>query len=171
MGGEPLNMAKFFFLLMLIWLRSKYKEVTVVYIAHSGNATRIRDEKDFFRVDANGGTRFTDAYEMAVAIANSEFAGDGWNKYAFHATDGYEQTPQGIALAIDKIIRAGFNLFGYLEVDLWSGWGFSMGASPGWLSYDYLSADTKPRCGRARVKTMDEVPGAMKTIIDIENKS
>jgi uncharacterized sporulation protein YeaH/YhbH (DUF444 family) len=173
MYGEPLNMAKFFFLLMLIWLRSKYERVTVVYIAHSGNARRIRDEKDFFRVDANGGTRFTDAHELVVSIANSEFAGDGWNRYALHATDGYEQTPQGIAAAIDKIIRAGFNLFGYLEVDLWSsGWGFSWGGStPGWQSFDYLSADTKPRCGRARVKTMDEVPDAMKTIIDIENKS
>lgn len=170
MSGEPLNMAKFFFLLMLIWLRSKYKEVTIVYIAHSGNATRIKDEKDFFRVDANGGTRFTDAYELAEQIAMAEFFGDAWNKYAFHATDGYEQSPQGIAAAIDKLVRSGFNLFGYLEVDLWSGWGFSMGASPGWLSHDYLSADVKPRCGRARVKTMDEVPDAMKTIIDIENK-
>jgi hypothetical protein len=171
MSGEPLAMAKFFFLLMLIWLRSKYKEVTVVYIAHSGKATRIRDEKDFFRTDANGGTRFTDAHEMVVSIANSEFGGDGWNKYCFHATDGFEQSPQGIAAAIDKIIRAGFNLFGYLEVDLWAGWGGGFGGSPGWLSFDYLSGDTKPHCGRGRVKSMDEVPAAMKAIIDIENKS
>jgi uncharacterized sporulation protein YeaH/YhbH (DUF444 family) len=170
MGGEPLAMAKFFFLLMLLWLRSKYKEVRIVYIAHSGKATRIRNEKDFFRVDANGGTSFTDAHEMVVSIARAEF-GDEWNKYCFHATDGYEQSPQTIAAAIDKIIRAGFNLFGYLEVDLgWGGW-MGGGGTPGWLSFDYLSADTKPHCGRGRVKTMDEVPDAMKKIIDIENKS
>jgi uncharacterized sporulation protein YeaH/YhbH (DUF444 family) len=169
MGGEPLAMAKFFFLLMLLWLRSKYKEVRIVYIAHSGKATRIRNENDFFRTDANGGTSFTDAHEMVVAIARAEFGAE-WNKYCFHATDGYEQSPQTIAAAIDKIIRAGFNLFGYFEVDL--GWGgFDGDGTPGWLAFNYLSADTKPHCGRGRVKTMDEVPGAMKDIIDIENKS
>ena len=45
MGGDPLMIAKAYFLLNLMFLRTKYKDVTVVMIAHDGQAYRIRDEE------------------------------------------------------------------------------------------------------------------------------
>ncbi len=111
-------------MLNLIWLRTKYNEVKVVYIAHnhSGRADPqrsglLQDRRQWWHwlcVRARAG----------VEIMNVEFPGDGWNKYCLHATDGFGEHESQITPWIEKLVRGGFNYFGYLEVDLgWGGFG------------------------------------------------
>lgn len=162
MSGEPLAMAKFYFLLNLIWLRTKYNEVKVVYIAHNHRAERIRDEADFFKTDVNGGTGFACAHELVWEIMNVEFPGDGWNKYCLHATDGFGEHESQITPWIEKLVRGGFNYFGYLEVDL--GWGGGWETS-GMRAVKQTAPDVREHCGWARVASLDEIPAAMKQIM------
>ncbi len=164
MAGEPLAMAKFYFLLNLIWLRTKYNTVSVVYIAHNHRAERIRSEADFFRVGENGGTAFIPTHELTWQIAQAEFPGDGWNKYSLHATDGYAFDGESeITRWIEKLIRGGFNYFGYCEVAL--GWGWGSGDTEGMRAVKNTSPDVRRYCGWARVKTLDDVPEAMMKIM------
>jgi len=162
MAGEPLAIAKFFFLLNLMWLRTKYNEVKVVYIAHNHRAERIRNEADFFKTDINGGTGFAPAHELVWEIMNAEFPGDGWNKYCLHATDGYGEHESQITPWIEKLIRGGFNYFGYCEVDI--GWGGDWGTS-GMRAVKATAPDVREHCGWARIATLDEVPEAMRQIM------
>ena len=162
MAGEPLAIAKFFFLLNLMWLRSKYNEVKVVYIAHNHRAERVRNEADFFRTDINGGTGFAPAHELVWDIMNAEFPGDGWNKYCLHATDGFGEHESQITPWIEKLIRGGFNYFGYCEVDIgWGGWG----ETSGMRAVKQTAPDVREHCGWARIATLDEVPEAMRQIM------
>jgi len=164
MSGEPLAMAKFYFLLNLIWLRTKYNEVKVVYVAHNHRAERIRNEADFFKTDVNGGTGFAVAHELVWEIMNAEFPGDGWNKYCLHATDGFGEHESQITPWIEKLIRGGFNYFGYCEVDLGWGWGGGWETS-GMKAVKQTAPDVREHCGWARVATLDDIPEAMKQIM------
>lgn len=165
MGGEPLMIAKFFFLLNLMWLRSRYKEVAVVFIAHNHAAYRIPSEADFFRVIEDGGTAFAPAHELVLQIANSEFFGDGWNKYCLHATDGFGDSASVVTPLIEQMLRTGFNYFGYLEIDTF-GWGGGSWMSSGMEAARNVSGELANHVGIAKISQMDQVPEAMKQIME-----
>lgn len=164
MGGEPMMIAKFFFLLNLMWLRTRYEDVAVVFIAHNHAAYRIASEADFFRIVEDGGTAFAPAHELAIAIARSEFGPD-WNKYCLHATDGFGDSASVVTPLIEKMIRGGFNYFGYLEIDTY-GWGGGSWQSSGMEAARSVAADVAQHVGIAKISSMDQVPEAMKQIMD-----
>lgn len=168
MGGEPLAIAKFYFLLNLIWLRARYGEVDVVYVPHNAEAFRVDNERDFFRIQESGGTMFIPAHELCMEIAAREYPANLYNRYAFHATDGYNfEPPQQLAEVLERMVTEGqgdFNFFGYLEIDTY-GWGGGR-SLPGMQAIMLMSEGAKSHCGWARVKSQDEVPDAMKQIVD-----
>jgi uncharacterized sporulation protein YeaH/YhbH (DUF444 family) len=169
MSGEPMAIARFFFLLNLIWLRARYGDVDVVLIPHNAAAFRVRTEQEFFTIDAGGGTLFIPAHELCMEIADLEFPAAVYNRYAFHATDGYNfEPPADLAESIERMVnpsQGAFNYFGYLEIDTY-GWGGSWGALPGTQAINMLSNAARSRVGRSRVQTLDQVPDAMKEILD-----
>jgi uncharacterized sporulation protein YeaH/YhbH (DUF444 family) len=168
MGGEPIAMARFYFLLNLVWLRARYGEVDVVLISHNAMAFRVETEQEFFAVDAGGGTVFSPAHVLAMEIADREYPADLWNRYAFHGTDGYNfEPPAYLAEVIERMVTEGqgnFNFFGYLEIDPY-GWGGGF-ATGGMQAINLLSEAARSHVGAARVRTMDEIPEAMKQIVD-----
>jgi hypothetical protein len=97
-------------------------------------------------------------------LANTEFAGDGRNKYCMHATDRYSIYPESEVTAwIEKLIRGGFNYFGYFEPILSWGWGDRL--TPGMSAVRNTAGDVRQHCGWARVSDLDQVPEAMMEII------
>ena len=164
MGGEPLAMAKFYFLLNLIWLRTKYENVAVVFIAHNAIAERVYTEGDFFRVGEGGGTMFIPTYEETWRWATTEFAGDSWNKYCLHATDGYcFDGEHEVTGWIEKLIRGGFNYFGYFEPEL--GWFGGGSDTPGMRAVKNTASDVRQHCGWYHCADMEQVPEAMMEIM------
>lgn len=167
MGGEPMAIARFYFLLNLVWLRSRYGEVDVVFIAHNAEAFRVTSEREFFTISEGGGTVFSPAHELAMNIAAVEFPSNLYNRYAFHATDGYNfEPPAFLAEVIERMVTEGkgdFNFFGYLEIDPY-GYGGSS-STGGMQAINLLSEAAMSHVGFARVKNQDEVPEAMKQII------
>lgn len=173
MGGDPLAIAKFYFLLNILFLRTKYKLVEIVMIAHDAQAYEIPDEKDFYKVEVAGGTMFVPTYEMTLAIAQERYPLSEFNRYFFHATDGYmfdgedEVTEWWIRLISDGADNGGFAFGGYLEIDPWAGrmgGGRRMWAPGGQALLDLPDA-IKAHVGMARVSTMDEVMDAFKVIL------
>ena len=164
MGGDPLMIAKAFFLLNLLFLRTKYKDVRVVMIAHDAAAHRIEDERKFYEIEVDGGTMFVPAYEMVYQIAESEFPLSTWNRYMFQATDGYAfDGDQEIRDWMTKIIKK-FNYVGYLEVDP-----NSFNGSGRWASSSaallLLPPEIKKHLGMAKVADIKGVPDAFKQIL------
>ncbi len=142
-------------------------------IAHDAQAYEIPDEKDFYKVEVAGGTMFVPTYEMTLAIAQERYPLSEFNRYFFHATDGYmfdgddEVTEWYIRLISDGADNGGFAFAGYLEIDPWAG---RMGGgrrmwAPGGQALLDLPEDIKKHVGMARVSTMDEVMDAFKAIL------
>jgi uncharacterized sporulation protein YeaH/YhbH (DUF444 family) len=169
MSGEPLALAKFFFLITLIWLKTRYKEVSVVYIAHNAEAHRVSSEKDFFQLDAGYGTMFVPAHELVLYLGTTEFGGGNWNRYCLHATDGWGFDGVGeIRDAIERIIRAGFNYFGYLEVRP-SNW--ADGGSVGMDAVRSVSPDVAQYVGYSKASQFEDVPKALQEMMDKDRTS
>ncbi|MBY0359907.1 MAG: DUF444 family protein [Candidatus Obscuribacterales bacterium] len=173
MGGDPLAIAKFYFLLNIMFLRTRYKEVEVVMIAHDGDAYEIKDEKNFYQIEVGGGTMFAPAYEMTFQIAQQRYPNSIWNRYMFQATDGYMfDGEEQVRDWWDRIIRkggdgGGFNFGGYLEIDPWGGMSSWRGSSwaPGGQALRMLRPEIMRHVGMARVSNMDGVVDAFKAIL------
>jgi hypothetical protein len=170
MGGDPLMLAKSFFLLNLLFLRTKYKDVRVVMIAHDAQAYRIDDERKFYQIEVDGGTMFVPAYEMVCEIAEKEFPISVWNRYMFQATDGYAfDGDQEIRDWMTKILGRGpnqlqFNYVGYLEIDPagWNGSDRWANAGQALLS---LPAPIRAHLGMGKVRDLKGIPDAFKQIL------
>ena len=167
MGGDPLMIAKSYFLLNLMFLRNKYKDVRVVMVAHDAQAYRIEDERKFFEIEVDGGTVVEPAYQMVFDIAQSEFPASAWNRYMFQATDGYLFDGEDLIREwYTKYIKSGFNFLGYLEIDPGFGWG---GGGSDWAyggkALEGLDDKTKAHTGMAKVSKMTDVPDAFKQIL------
>jgi uncharacterized sporulation protein YeaH/YhbH (DUF444 family) len=165
MYGETIAIARFYFLLNLIWLRSRYEEVDIVYIPHGGWAMEVETEEEFFGIDANGGTDFVPAYELSMDIANRRYPLSSYNRYLFHATDGVEDFPPRIAAALERLVDPGdadFNYVGLCIVDTWFGGSWKSQLEQ---AYDLLSDRALRRIGIGKVRSQDEVPEVMKLIL------
>jgi len=175
MGGDPLAIAKFYFLLNVLFLRTRYKDVAIVMVAHDAQAYEIQEEKNFYQIEVGGGTMFVPAYEMVLDIANQRYPVSSWNRYMFHATDGYmfdgeEEMIEWWTRLISPGTDGGtFRFAGYLEIDPWGGrgWGASSWA-PGGQALLQLPQAIKQHVGMARVSSMDEVVDAFKAILTQE---
>lgn len=172
MSGDPIAIAKAYFLLNIIFLRAKYKNVAIVMIAHDAHAERIKNERDFYQIDAGGGTVAVPAWKMTLDIAAQEFPAASWNRYMFHATDG--QLFDGERVIQEwwtKIVEDPFNYCGYLEVI--TGWGG--GSDPNaWDIAGRALLGLKPaiasRVGMARVASIQDLPRAFAEILDKDRK-
>ena len=170
MGGDPLMIAKAYFLLNLMFLRTKYKDVTVVMVAHDGQAYRIRDEKNFYEIEVDGGTLFIPAYQMVWDIAMNEFPSDVWNRYMFHATDGVMfESQKDITNWYIKLVKGNFNFLGYLEIDpgVWGGGNWQSGGKALLL----LPEEIKQHVGMGKAKSIKDVPDAFKAILTKDKKA
>jgi uncharacterized protein len=79
--------AKSFYFWMVRFLRLKYRQVDMVFIAHDTEA-QVVSEQDFFGISHGGGTRCSSAYQMALAHLEQHHPVDRWNTYLFHFSDG-----------------------------------------------------------------------------------
>ena len=110
-------LARSFYFLLYQYLRLKYTEVEVVFIAHTTTAREVREEEFFHRVEA-GGTFISSGYRKALEIIEERFNPAVWNIYAFHTSDGdnwSEDNEQALAAA--RELCQVCNLFGYGEID------------------------------------------------------
>jgi sporulation protein YhbH len=116
MGTTKKYLARSFYFLLYQFIRLRYQEVEIVFIAHHTEAKEV-SENDFFHKVESGGTYISSGYEKALEIIESRYHPSLWNIYAFHCSDGdnfYSDNERAIAAAKELCDQC--NLFGYGEI-------------------------------------------------------
>ncbi len=109
-------LARCFFFLLYQFIRSKYRNVEIVFIAHHTEAKEVTEE-EFFHKGESGGTLISSGYVKALEIIAERYHPSLWNIYAFHCSDGDNfDTDNATALRAAKELADVSNLFGYGEI-------------------------------------------------------
>jgi uncharacterized protein len=112
--------ARTFFFWMSRFLRTKYDNVQIRYIAHHTEAHEV-SEDHFFNKGESGGTICSSVYEYALRLIEQEYPPEQFNLYPIHFSDGDNLTSDN-----DKCIKLVSSLcdmsqmFGYAEVNQYS---------------------------------------------------
>ena len=109
-------LARCFFFLLYQFIRSKYRNVEIVFIAHHTEAKEVTED-EFFHKGESGGTLISSGYVKALDIIAERYHPSLWNVYAFHCSDGDNfDTDNPAALRAAKELTDTCNLFGYGEI-------------------------------------------------------
>ncbi|MGL4523111.1 MAG: sporulation protein YhbH [Bacilli bacterium] len=117
MGAWEKYMARSCFFWMNRFLKSKYKSVDVLFIAHHTEA-KVVSEDEFFTRGESGGTICSSAYQRALDLIEEKYSPELYNLYTFHFSDGdnlSSDNPRCVKL-IEKLMSV-CNMFGYGEVN------------------------------------------------------
>ena len=117
MGPFEKYIARSFFFWMVKFLRSKYQQVEIVFLAHHTEA-KVVSEEEFFSKGESGGTRCSSVYQLALQLIETKYNPNDYNIYAFHFTDG-DNLSSDNELCIDlvnKMLKC-CNLVGYGEIE------------------------------------------------------
>lgn len=87
MGKEKKYLARSFFFLLYQFIRHRYENVEIVFIAHDTQSYEVNEEQ-FFTRGQGGGTIVSVALENVLEIIQKRFHPDSWNIYSFHCSDG-----------------------------------------------------------------------------------
>ena len=116
MGTVKKYLARSFYFLLYQFVRQKYQNVEVVFIAHHTEAKEVTEEEFFHKVES-GGTYISSGYLRAVELINDRYHPSLWNIYAFHCSDGdnFYSDNDKAQQAAEQLCDL-CNLFGYGEI-------------------------------------------------------
>lgn len=117
MGNFEKYIARSFFFWMTRFLRTKYENVEIVFIAHHTEAKEVTEE-DFFTRGESGGTICSSAYIKAIEIMDQRYPSAEYNLYPFHFSDGdnLNSDNERCVKLIEQLMERS-NMFGYGEVN------------------------------------------------------
>ena len=117
MGVFEKYVARSFFFWMVRFLRTKYSQVDIRFIAHHTEAKEVTEE-EFFTRGESGGTICSSAYQKALDIIHNRYPPANYNIYPFHFSDGDNLTSDNerCVKLIGELLKVS-NMFGYGEVN------------------------------------------------------
>lgn len=116
MDAHKKYLARSFFFLLYQFVRTRYRKVDLVFIAHHTAAREVTEE-EFFHKGESGGTKISSGYRKALEIVRERYHPSLWNVYAFHCSDGEnfsEDNPEAQRAAEE--LAGACQLFGYGEI-------------------------------------------------------
>ncbi|WP_073154103.1 sporulation protein YhbH [Seinonella peptonophila] len=117
MGVFEKYITRSFFFWMVRFLRTKYENVEIVFIAHHTEAKEVSEEL-FFTKGESGGTICSSAYRKALEIIGERYPPSRYNIYPFHFSDGDNLTSDNErCMKLVKELIDCSNMFGYGEVN------------------------------------------------------
>jgi len=140
MGEWEKEMAKRFFMLMLLFLHYNYERVDIVWIRHHIQAKEV-DEDEFFHSKETGGTIVSSALEMMSDIIKDRYPVHAWNIFGCQISDGdnwYEDNLNATEILKNQILPLS-QYFAYVEVDQRR----AAGESDLWGPYESVKAGSK----------------------------
>lgn len=154
MGSFEKYVARTFFFWMTRFLRHRYENVEIVFIAHHTEAKEVTED-EFFNRGESGGTICSSAYMKALEIIDSRYPPSAYNIYPFHFSDGDNLTSDNercVKLIGELLKRT--NMFGYGEVNQYNRSSTLMSA------YKHI---TFPKFLYYVIREKNEVYGALKS--------
>lgn len=117
MGEREKDLAKRFFMLLHLFLTTKYDAVDLVFIRHTTTADEV-DERTFFYDRKSGGTEVLPALELMLKIQKERYDPSIWNLYCAQVSDG--GIDHSDAKACSKLVRDAiaplWQYFAYVEI-------------------------------------------------------
>lgn len=115
------RIARLFFYWCVQFLRSRYEQTEIAFVAHTTEAREVSEEEFFNRVES-GGTRVSSAFEAVERMQRERYPADDWNIYILHVSDGDNFSADNHrTLELIERLTTVCSLVGYLEVDSISG--------------------------------------------------
>lgn len=116
MDAPKKYLARAFFFLLYQFLRTKYVNVEIVFIAYHTEAREVTEE-EFFHKGESGGTFISSGHKKATEIIQDRYHPSLWNIYAFHCSDGdnFESDNPATLKAVQELCDV-CNLVGYGEI-------------------------------------------------------
>ncbi|OPY58898.1 MAG: hypothetical protein A4E55_00504 [Pelotomaculum sp. PtaU1.Bin035] len=117
MGPFEKYIARSFFFWMVRFLRTKYNNVQIAFLAHHTEAKETTEE-EFFTKGASGGTRCSSVYKLALDIIEKRYSPQDYNIYAFHFSDGDNLVSdnENCVKLINELLTV-CNMVGYGEIE------------------------------------------------------
>jgi hypothetical protein len=109
-------LARSFYFLLYQFVRTKYPNVELVFVAHTTAGKEVT-EHEFFHKAESGGTYISSGYRKALDIIYERYHPALWNIYAFHCSDGdnFDSDNERAMEAAGELCNV-CNLFGYGEI-------------------------------------------------------
>ncbi len=142
----------------VLFLRSKFPHVELVFIVHDTTAYRV-NEDEFFRRASNGGTVCSAANRAAVECINNEFPTSSYNVYPLHFSDGDNWSNEDnvtCAELVKSMLDLGVNQYAFVQIAK------RMSA----LLDTYLEMIDDPRFSGVTIEGKEEVWGALQSVFD-----
>jgi sporulation protein YhbH len=116
MDVDRKRLARLLFYWCVQFLRRRYAQTEIVFIAHTTEAREVTEEEFFSRAES-GGTRVSSAFEAVAEIQRDRYPADDWNVYVLHVSDGdnFAADNQRTLELISRLTEV-CALVGYLEV-------------------------------------------------------
>ena len=109
--------ARSFYFLLYHFIRSKYENTELVFVAHDTAAKEVSEEQ-FFSRGSSGGTLVSSGLELVYEIIQSRYHPSSWNVYTFQCSDGdnWPEDTDKVLSFVDKIKDCS-QFFGYAEIN------------------------------------------------------
>ena len=159
MGEFEKRCSRLFFWWATRFLRTRYSDVQLVFIAHHTEARECSEEEFFTRVES-GGTRVSSAYELCLDLARRRYPATDWDWIVLAASDGdNDASDNARVLELVREVAATAALVAYLQIDRHQRfhWG-------GEQLFGVLSKLTLANLVITRVRTDEEIWKALKIV-------
>jgi len=116
MTKEKKFIARSFYFLLYHFIRSKYENTEIIFVAHDTAAYEVNEEQ-FFSRGNSGGTLVSSGLSLVDEIVTKRYHPNSWNVYCFQCSDGdnWPEDTQKTLVLVEKI-RDYSQLFGYCEI-------------------------------------------------------
>ena len=154
MTNDKKYLARSFFFLLYQFIRHRYENVEIVFLAHDISAYEVNEDQ-FFNRGNSGGTMVSPAVEAAREIVNKRYHPNSWNVYLFHCSDG-DNWPSDMPKAVrsSESMKELCQLYGYCEIKPSGQSIFSSADSNLSTSYSHLVDD---KFKIAHIKTKEDI--------------
>jgi sporulation protein YhbH len=116
MDSDRKRMARLLFYWCVQFLRRRYQQTELVFIAHTTEAWEVTEHEFFSRVES-GGTRVSSAFELVSEIQRARYPADDWNLYVLHVSDGDNFAADNVhTVELVRALTTICSLVAYLEV-------------------------------------------------------
>jgi uncharacterized protein len=155
MGQFEKYISRTFFFWMVRFLRLKYENVTIRFLAHHTEAKEVTEE-EFFTRGESGGTRCSSVYKYALDLIEREYPPAHYNIYPVHFTDGDN-------IGSDNSRALGF-MKNLVDVSQVVGYGEILRTHYSSTLMSTLKKITDPKLRLVTIRDRNEVYDALKTV-------
>jgi len=150
------DLAKRFYILLYIFLQRIYKDVEIVFIRHTHEASVV-DENTFFNSPESGGTIVSTAYEIAKKEIQKKFPINEWNIYIAQVSDGDNTSSDNlIAKSYLMELLPWIQYMTYVEVSR-SEYGFYSNEADVWKMMEEITMEVPDKIAMRKLSDKDKV--------------